>query len=171
MFFTSNHDENSHSGSEYERLGDAAKAFAVLCSTWNGIPLIYSGQEIPNTERLRFFEKDPIKWAENFGLHDFYKALLNLHSSHPALKAADDSVRTYRISTSENEQVFSFLRKNAEHQVCVVLNLSSNDELQVHLNDEMINGVYRNVFTAEPLDLYPNSSLQLKAWDYLVFAK
>lgn len=33
LFFTSNHDENSHSGSEYERMGDAAIPFAVLCTT------------------------------------------------------------------------------------------------------------------------------------------
>jgi len=35
-FFTSNHDENSHSGGEHERIGEAAKPFAVLCATWNG---------------------------------------------------------------------------------------------------------------------------------------
>ena len=38
-FFTSNHDENSHSGSEEERLGVSSKAFAVLCCTWNAVPL------------------------------------------------------------------------------------------------------------------------------------
>ena len=63
-FFTSNHDENSHSGSEYERIGDAAKPFAVLCATWNGIPLIYNGQELPMTnKRLQFFDKDLIPWT------------------------------------------------------------------------------------------------------------
>lgn len=61
-FFTTNHDENSHSGSEYERMGDAARAFAVLCCTWNGLPLIYSGQELPNYKRLKFFDKDQIDW-------------------------------------------------------------------------------------------------------------
>ena len=30
-FFTTNHDENSHNGSEYERLGDATLPFAVFC--------------------------------------------------------------------------------------------------------------------------------------------
>ena len=54
-FFTSNHDENSWNGSEYEKYGDMAKPFAVFCATWNGIPLIYSGQELPNLKRLQFF--------------------------------------------------------------------------------------------------------------------
>jgi len=50
-FFTTNHDENSHSGSEFERLGASAEAFAVLCCTWNAVPLIYSGQEMPNKKK------------------------------------------------------------------------------------------------------------------------
>ena len=116
MFFTSNHDENSHSGSEYERMGHAAKAFAVLCTTWNGIPLIYSGQELPNSHRLKFFEKDPIVWSGNFGLHSFYKTLLQLHSYHPALRAGDENANTYRVLTSANEQIFSYLRKNGANE-------------------------------------------------------
>jgi glycosidase len=133
MFFTSNHDENSHSGSEYERMGHAAKAFAVLCATWNGIPLIYSGQELPNSQRLRFFEKDQIQWTGNFGLHNFYKTLLELHRDHPALRAADENVRTYRISTSEDEKIFSYLRKTGEKEVLVILNLSAIDDLHFEI--------------------------------------
>jgi len=42
LFFTSNHDENSWNGTEYEKWGVAAKAWAVFTFTWTGIPLIYS---------------------------------------------------------------------------------------------------------------------------------
>ena len=140
IFFTSNHDENSHSGSEYERMGQAAKAFAVFCATWNGIPLIYSGQELPNSQRLQFFEKDPIQWTGNFGLHNFYRTLLDLHSNHPALRAGDENVKTYLISTSENEHIFSYLRKNGEREVLVILNLSVND-LHFEIRDEMVSGI------------------------------
>lgn len=171
MLFTSNHDENSHSGSEYERMGQAAKAFAVLCSTWNGIPLVYSGQELPNTHRLRFFEKDVLQWTENFGLHNFYKRLLELHSLHPALSASNDAVRTYKISTSQNENVFSFLRKNGDREVLVFLNLSANDELVIDITDPLISGVYKNVFSEEVHDLSVTRNLQMKAWDWLVYSK
>src|ERR1700712_209659 len=51
--FTSNHDENSHSGTEFERMGASAVPFAVLCCTWNAVPMIYSGQEIPSHKRLK----------------------------------------------------------------------------------------------------------------------
>ena len=171
MFFTSNHDENSHSGSEYERMGYAAKPFAVLCTTWNGIPLIYSGQELPNSQRLRFFEKDEIQWTGNFGLHNFYKTLLELHRGHPALRAADENVRTYRISTSEDEKIFSYLRKIEEREVLVILNLSAIDDLHFEISGENVSGIYRNVFTGDVIDLPDNRSLTMKAWDYLVFEK
>ncbi len=171
MFFTSNHDENSHSGSEYERMGHAAKAFAVLCATWNGIPLIYSGQELPNSQRLRFFEKDPIQWSGNFGLHNFYKSLLELHSNHPALGAADENVITYRISTSEDDKIFSYLRRNGEKEVLIILNLSSMDDLHFEITDENVSGIFRNVFTGEAIDLSGKKNLMMKAWDYLVFEK
>lgn len=171
MFFTSNHDENSHSGSEYERMGQAAKAFAVLCATWNGIPLIYSGQELPNTQRLKFFEKDPIQWTGNFGLHSFYKTLLGLHGEHPALRAADDNVRTFRISTSENESIFSFLRKNGEREILVFLNLSANEDLNVEIKDEMAAGIYTNIFNKQAVDISGNKHFVMKAWEYLVYQK
>jgi Glycosidases len=58
IYFTSNHDENSWNGTEYEKYGDAVKALAVFSCTWNGIPMIYSGQELPNYKRLQFFDKD-----------------------------------------------------------------------------------------------------------------
>ena len=68
-WFTSNHDENSWNGSEYEKYGDAAKALAVHSCTWQGIPLVYSGQELPNKKRLKFFDKDVIEWKKNCELH------------------------------------------------------------------------------------------------------
>ncbi|MEJ7671206.1 MAG: alpha-amylase family glycosyl hydrolase [Chitinophagaceae bacterium] len=83
IYFTSNHDENSWNGTEYEKYGDAAKAFAVFSCTWNGIPMIYSGQELPNNKRLQFFDKDQIEWRQECELHDFYKTLLHLRKTIP----------------------------------------------------------------------------------------
>jgi len=78
---------------------------------------------------------------------------------------------TYRISTSANEQVFSFLRKNGEREVLVTLNLSANDDLHVEIRNEIISGKYKNVFTGELIDFTPSKTLMIKAWDYLVLEK
>jgi alpha-amylase len=140
-YFTTNHDENSHSGSEYERLGDSAKAFAVFCCTWNGLPLIYSGQELPNFKRIKFFDKDQIDWTGHNLLHDFYKTLLNLRKRNRALRAGDPKVGTKRILTSANEKVFGFLRVCSENAVLVLLNLSEVD-LSFQIMDTDIDGVF-----------------------------
>ena len=120
---------------------DAALPFAVLCATWNGIPLIYSGQEIPNRRRLAFFESDPLAWSGQPELHDFYASLLKLHSTHPAMAAGDTSVKTYRITTDRDQTIFSFLRKKDGKEVLVLLNLSPDDNITVTLSDKVIKTV------------------------------
>ena len=90
LTFTSNHDENSWSGTEFEREGEAANACAVLCFTLPGSqPLIYTGQEIGLSRRLQFFEKDPITdWYPN-EYTTFFKRLVDLKHGHPALAAGE----------------------------------------------------------------------------------
>ena len=53
-WFTTNHDENSWNGTEYDKYGSMAPALAVFSATWNGVPLLYSGQELPNRKMLQF---------------------------------------------------------------------------------------------------------------------
>jgi glycosidase len=60
MLFTSNHDENSHKGTEFERMGEGSICMAVLTATLPGMPLLYSGQESAFNKRLRFYDKDTI---------------------------------------------------------------------------------------------------------------
>jgi len=169
-YFTSNHDENSHSGSEYERMGNAAKAFAVCCALWNGIPLIYSGQELPNKNRLKFFDKDAIEWKDHCGLHDFYKTLLHLHSTHPALRAGDNSVSTYLLKTTK-EGIFSFLRKNGSKEILVMLNLAGDTALFTITGEEFTGGTYKDVFSGDFSVIEKNITLSLEAWGYRVFEK
>ncbi|MEL7533898.1 MAG: alpha-amylase family glycosyl hydrolase, partial [Bacteroidota bacterium] len=63
MHFTSNHDENSWSGTEFQRMGAGHKAFAVLAATFDGMPLVYTGQESAMDKQLEFFVKDSIEWG------------------------------------------------------------------------------------------------------------
>lgn len=171
-WFSSNHDENSWNGTEYEKYGNMAKALAVFSCTWNGVPLVYNGQEIPMmTKRLAFFEKDTIPWTEKYDLHDFYKTLLNLHATHPALRGGDPAVNTYRIKTSDDEHAFVYLRKYGEKEVLVIINLSYTPLLQVNITDEKVKGVFKNVFSGMATDFSAQKNFEMTAWDYLVFEK
>jgi glycosidase len=170
LMFTSNHDENSHSGSEYERLGDAAKCFALLCATWKGTPLIYSGQEAANKKRLNFFDKDCIDWGNGYPLHDFYKKLLTLHSNNPAMLAGDDGSSVERISTDNDHRLFAFLRKKEAYEVLVFINFSS-DYYWAHLTDEKIGGNFNNIFSNEINDITKNRYFEMRPWDFYVYEK
>lgn len=172
LAFITNHDENSHSGSEYERLGDGVKAFAVLAATWkNCMPLVYSGQELPNKKRLRFFEKDTIVWNGNYWLHDFYKTLLTLHRSNPALHAGNTAITTSRIRTTADDKIFAFIRQVDNEQVLVILNLSPMPQLSFNLDDDKVIGKYRSVFSGMTYDLTSKQEFEMKAWEYLVYER
>ena len=170
-WFTSNHDENSWNGTEYEKYGDMAKALAVFSITWNGVPLIYSGQELPNMNRLKFFDKDAIAWTGTNSLNDFYKTLLNLKTNNPTLRSGDASVQTFRIKTSDPKNIFAYLRKKENREILVLLNLTSKKDLHFEITDEMVTGIFKNVFSAAANDFTKEKFLKMQAWEYLVYEK
>lgn len=170
LWFTSNHDENSWNGTEYEKYGDAAKAFAVHSFTWNGIPLIYSGQELPNLKRLEFFEKDVIEWNGQYELHEFYKTLLTLKKTNPALRTGDDAVATHMVNATANESLIAYLRKNGENEVLVFLNMTKH-EIAFYTEDERLTGIYTDVFNGDKIDLTVSRHFELPAWQFRVFEK
>lgn len=133
-WFSSNHDENSWNGTEYEKYGNLAFPLAVFSSTWNGIPLIYSGQELPNQKRLEFFDKDQIDWNGEPKLHSFYRKLLQLHKEHPALKAATAEASTRLLHTEHPDKILCFIRTYQDREVFVMLNFSGWP-LQVRMYD------------------------------------
>jgi alpha-amylase len=170
-WFTSNHDENTWNGTEYEKYGDLAKPLAVFSITWNGVPLIYNGQELPlKTKRLEFFEKDPIPWNGKYELQDFYKTLLNLKSRNIALRGGDPAVKTYLLKTSADDKVMAYVRKNGKEEVLTVLNFSKED-VQFTISDENLSGNFTNVFDNFKTDFSQNKNFDLKVGGYLVFEK
>lgn len=170
LYFTTNHDENSHSGSEYERMGDMAKCFSVLACTWNGIPLIYSGQEMPNLKRLKFFDKDQIDWTGRYELHGFFRTLLRLRKSNPALRSGDPRVSIHRLRTTLDERCFVFARRSGGDQVLVVLNLSP-EPLALPVGELLLKGIYREVFSGVWMDLGRVQTLNMPPWGYQVLEK
>lgn len=170
MYFTSNHDENTWNGTEYEKYGDLAKALAVFSFTWNGIPMIYSGQELPNNKRLAFFEKDTIDWKENCSLHDFYKTLIQVKKTNPALEAIDSAVTTQLITDSNENNVLSFIRRKEMNEVLVLLNLK-NELAIVKLINLPITGFYRDIFTKKEYLIEEGVQIEINTNGYLVLEK
>jgi glycosidase len=165
LYFTSNHDENSWNGTEYEKYGDAAKALAVFTCTWKGIPLIYSGQENANLKRLQFFDKDAIEWDALPVLHDFYKTLLTLHATKVVVEG-----ETFNLPIAQ-ENVMAYIRKNAEEVLLVILNLSNVDKIKFTVEHEWLQGNFKNVFSQLALNFNGAETFELMAGNYVVYYK
>jgi glycosidase len=124
LMFTSNHDENSWAGTEFERMGDAAKLMAVLTFTLpNGQPLIYTGQEIGWNKRFEFFQKDPVPAWEKNEYFDFYKGLIEIRHNNPALAAGDKGGKFDVVSADDSILVFT--RTLPENKVTVKAELKA----------------------------------------------
>lgn len=169
-WFTTNHDENTWNGTEYEKYGLIAKPLAVFSATWNGVPLLYSGQELPNTKRLEFFEKDVINWNGNNQMASFYQTLLNLKSTNPALRGGDSNVTTYLLKTSADDKILAYVRKNGKDEVLVVLNMSK-EAVNFKIEDEQVSGSFKNVFDQTKRDFSTHKNFEMKAGDYAVFER
>jgi glycosidase len=167
LFFTNNHDENSWNGTEYEKYGNAAKAWAVFTATWQGIPLIYSGQENPNTRRLAFFDKDTIEWNDTPMLAGFYKTLLSLRKRNSSLTAGE----TFILPSDNDVQLIAFLRKNNEHTVLVILNVSGAGRLHITVNHPWVSGNFSNVFSGISYSFNGTVSFEIQEGEYFVYEK
>jgi glycosidase len=167
MQFTSNHDENSWNGTEFERMGEAAQLFAVYAATIPGMLLIYSGQEVALNKRLQFFDKDEIIWSENHPYTKFYSTLIKLKHDHPALWNGAYG-GSYRQIDDGNETVFSFTCEKEKDKIIVLLNMSNTPQT-ILLSEEK--GKYRNVFADKKLKIKGHYSANLKPWEYIVLSK
>lgn len=171
-WFTTNHDENTWNGTEYEKYGEMAKTLAVFSATWDGVPLIYNGQELPlNNKRLEFFEKDPIPWNGENKLSGFYQKLFELKSNNPALRGGDARATTKIITTNAPDKVLAYLRKNGDREVLVILNLSDTQHLKVQILDEAVKGQYRSLFSELNTDFDTKPTIEMYKWEHLVFEK
>jgi glycosidase len=168
MRFTSNHDENSWNGTEFERLGDAVETFAVLTAVIPGMPLVYSGQEAGYNKRLEFFERDPIVWNDTSRYGKVYKAIFNYKLKSKALQSGEKGSKLQLLSSPDDKNIFAFIRESGSEKVICVFNLSKESR-NTSLNSRLIKGKYKNLFTGEKVTLNQVTSFELKPWEYKVF--
>ncbi len=168
MQFTSNHDENSWSGTEFQRMGDGHQAFAVLTATFDGMPLLYTGMESAMDKQLEFFKKDNIEWGD-YEYADFYKTLFDLKHKNKALWNGENGGELVKIPTGNDENIYAFTREKDGDQVVVIINLSSTVQ-NGSLEGESFVGSFTNVFNGENAELSSGMNVEMKPWEYLVFS-
>ena len=172
LMFTSNHDENSWAGTEFERMGDAHKTFAALTFVLpKSQPLIYTGQEIGLNRRLAFFEKDSIEELVDLEYgkeyRDFYKKLTAFRHNNSVL-AAGANVAPVVFVEDAPEAVLAFTRENEENKVLCIFNFST--EPQTLTLTENAAGNY-NCLCGEERSYAAGDVVELEPWAFMLLAR
>lgn len=166
MFFTTNHDENSWTGSDPDMYGDNFENFAVLSATVWGMPLVYNGQESGLDKQLEFFEKDEIEW-NNYEYEEFYTTLLHLNRNNRALFNGEAGGDYLKMTTDSDDAIFAYKRITAEDEVFVILNFSDSEQSFVF--DSGDQGEWTDVFSGNEIDVPGNFSMDANS--YLLLEK
>ena len=173
MNFTSNHDENSWNGTEFERMGDATDLFAAFTYVVPGMPMIYTGQMSGNHHRLEFFEKDTIDRVENAPQKALYKGLNDLRANNRALWSNEKGAPMVRLA-ADNDKVFACVRtkscpKHGDNTVIAIMNMSAEPQT-VTLDLTNLAGEY-NCICGKTMTLEATQTLELTPWKYIILTK
>ena len=173
MNFTSNHDENSWNGTEFERMGDATDLFAAFTYVVPGMPMIYTGQMSGNHHRLEFFEKDVIDRVENAPQKALYKGLNDLRAANRALWSNEKGADMVRL-TADNDKVFACVRtkscpKHGDNTVIAIMNMSAEPQT-VTLDLTNLEGEY-NCLCGKSMTVEAKQTIELTPWKYIILTK
>jgi len=162
MNFITNHDENSWAGTVEERMGAGADAFAVLAMTFDGIPLLYGGQEEPLDHRLEFFEKDNIGF-KNFEKAKLYKTLLDLKHRNKALGNNEFSAPLIRVA--ESDHVYAYMKEKDGAKFAVMVNLS-NEKQQIKLTKSVVG--MTDLINGRKVEMGEGTIKSFDPWEYWI---
>ena len=173
MMFTSNHDENSWSGSEFDRFGAAREAMTALTFVWEAaMPLIYTGQEVGYDHSFEFFERDYIPTEKYRANEDteLYRKLIALKHSQPALQAGERGGRTIEIENNAKDCLITFVRESGDSRVVAIMNLSPYT-IHADYNNGIYAGEYTNAITGEKVLLPVHLEQDIEPWGYTILYK
>ena len=170
LAFTSNHDENSWSGSEFDRFGDAREAMAAFAFVApRGLPLIYTGQEVGYDHSFAFFDRDPIP-AERYAANAataFYRRLIALKHASPALAAGERGAEMVEIRNNAEDCLLTFVRETAGNRVIAVMNLSPY-AIHADYRTGIYAGTYTDAMTGLPYELRDRVEEEMAPWSWRI---
>ena len=170
LSFTSNHDENSWSDSEFARMGAAREAMAAFAFVApRGLPLIYTGQEVGYDHSFAFFDRDPIP-AERYAANAataFYRRLIALKHASPALAAGERGAEMVEIRNNAEDCLLTFVRETAGNRVIAVMNLSPY-AIHADYRTGIYAGTYTDAMTGLPYELRDRVEEEMAPWSWRI---
>ena len=170
MYFTSNHDENSWQGTEFERMGaNHIPAFVLSATVERSMPLLYTGQEVSMKNRLRFFDKDTVDWSGP-SLESFYRSLFELKDTQEALANGDAGGTQTTLKHNGGGSVYAFTRSRGASTVLVAVNFGDKPA-QVTYEGLPQPGDYTDWFSKASVSLASGGRLDIPAHGYRLLVR
>ena len=171
LLFTSNHDENSWSGSEHERLGEAKELMSALTFTLpKCLPLIYTGQEYDYDHSFAFFDKDSMPAMEENATTELYRKLCAIRHSYEALRSADAGGEFIEINNNAPDCLLTFVRESKNDRVIVIANASPYTVFS-DFHTGIYAGEYTDIVEGKQSTLYEHTWGEMKPWSYRILAQ
>ena len=173
MSFTSNHDENSWSGSEQSRFGAALDVMSVMTFLMpSTMPLIYTGQEVGYNHSFEFFERDAIPaeaYVEN-RTTELYRRLTSLKHKERALDAGERGGEMIEIENNAKDCMMTFVREVDGSRVVAIVNLSPYT-IHADFRTGIYAGKYYDAITGERVVLGDHVERDIAPWQYQILVK
>ena len=171
MSFTSNHDENSWSGSEQSRFGAALEAMIALTFVLpKSLPLIYTGQEIGYDHSFAFFDRDAMPKFEPNKATERYRRLCEMKHSFEALRSADKGGSFVEINTNAPDCMLAFVRENEQGRVVYIANLSPY-KIFADFHAGIYAGEYDDVLSGDKSMLYEHTWGDVEPWSFRLLSR
>ena len=171
LTFTSNHDENSWSGSEQSRFGDALEAMTALTFVLpKSLPLIYTGQEIGYDHSFAFFDKDAMPKFEPNTATERYTRLCTIKHSFKALNSADLGGSFIEINTNAPDCLLVFVRENEHERILYIANLSPY-KVFADFHTGIYAGEYKDVLSGAEYTLYEHTWGDMEPWSFRILTQ
>ena len=173
LSFTSNHDENSWSGSEQSRFGRALEVMTAMTFLMpSTMPLIYTGQEVGYDHSFAFFDRDPIPeelYKEGYAT-ELYRRLADLKHSQRALDSGQRGGDVIEIENNAKDCMMTFVREVADSRVVAIVNLSPYT-IHADFCTGIYAGEYRDAISGERVILDEHVERDIAPWHYQILVK
>ena len=173
LSFTSNHDENSWSGSHQARFGAALDVMTAMTFLMpSTMPLIYTGQEVGYDHSFEFFERDAIPasaYVEN-RTTELYRRLSALKHREVALAAGERGGEVIEIENNAKDCMMTFVRERGGSRVVAIVNLSPYT-IHADFRTGIYAGKYVDALTGERVMLDDHVERDIAPWQYHILVK
>ena len=158
--FTTNHDQSAWEATPMTLFNGKAGATcaSVITTYYNGVPLIYTGQEVGRVSTVPFFSNSPINWTVNLDMQQNYRDMLSFYSE-------SDVSRYGTVVPYTANDVVCFKKVLNANQVLVIANVR-NATTNYSIPTALLNSTWTNAITGAPVTI--GSSLSLSAYQYLI---